>query len=106
MRILRSILFTALVLASISAPPLLSQVDWPAYGHDPAGQRYSPLTEINTRNVSKLKPAWQYGIDPRGIDLSATTRALTSTEAVPIMAGGILYTPTVNHNIVALEPET
>ena len=33
-------------------------------------------------------------------------RALTSTEAVPIMMGGILYTPTVQHIVVALEPET
>src|SRR5205085_6467961 len=82
------------------------QADWPSYGHDAAGQRYSQLTQINRKNVSRLKLAWQYGIDPRGIDLSAATRALTSTEAVPVMAGGILYTPTVHRSIVALEPET
>jgi len=29
-----------------------------------------------------------------------------STEAVPIMAGGLLCTPTLDHSIVALEPET
>ena len=64
---------------------LCGQTDWPAYGHDPGGQRYSPLTQINTTNVSKLKPAWQYGIDPSKIDLNSATRALTATEAVPIM---------------------
>ena len=95
-----------ILLAGIGAAGLYGQADWPSYGHDAAGQRYSQLAQINRKNVSTLKLAWQYGIDPRFIDLSAATRALTSTEAVPIMAGGILYTPTVHRSIVALEPET
>ena len=82
------------------------QADWPAYGGDAGGQRYSRLAEINTSNVAKLKLAWQYGINSANIDLSPANRILTSTEAVPIMAGGLLFTPTVHHTIVALEPET
>jgi glucose dehydrogenase len=50
--------------------------------------------------------AWQYGIETGGVNLDAATRYLTATEAVPIMAAGILYAPTLNHTIVALEPET
>jgi len=34
--------------------------DWPSYGHDPGGMRYSPLTEINRQNVSQLKVAWTF----------------------------------------------
>jgi glucose dehydrogenase len=98
--------FGSIVFAGILVPLLYGQVEWPAYGHDQGGQRYSPATQINTKNVSKLKLAWQYGIDPGGIDLSSANRLLTATEAVPIMVGGILYTPTVHHSIVALEPET
>jgi quinoprotein glucose dehydrogenase len=88
--------------------PLLyaQQGDWPAYGHDPSSQRYSPLTQLNAKNVSRLKLAWQYGIETGGIDNSPANRLLSGTEAVPIMAGGILFTPTVHHSIVALEPET
>src|SRR3984885_8127980 len=97
---------TATIFACLFATGLYGQTDWPAYGHDPGGQRYSPLAQINARNVSKLKLAWQYGIDPTSISLDAATRVLTSTEAVPIMAGGVLFTPTVHHSIVALEPET
>jgi quinoprotein glucose dehydrogenase len=85
---------------------LTAQTDWPAYAHDPAGQRYSPLTQINTSNVGKLKLAWQYGNDPARIDLNPATRALTATEAVPIMVDGVLFTPTVHHTIVALDPQT
>src|SRR5712691_10430537 len=99
------ILWTIL-LAGIAAPGLYCQTDWPSYGGDPTGQRYSALAQVNTKNVSKLKMAWQYGVDPTGIDLNSANRLLTATEAVPIMAGGILYTPTVQHTIVALEPET
>jgi quinoprotein glucose dehydrogenase len=85
---------------------LSAQSDWPAYAHDPAGQRYSPLTQINSGNVGKLKLAWQYGNDPARIDLNPATRALTATEAVPIMVDGVLFTPTVHHTIVALDPQT
>ncbi|HEY7388411.1 MAG TPA: PQQ-binding-like beta-propeller repeat protein, partial [Bryobacteraceae bacterium] len=100
MKIARCIFWGALVAAALYGQ------EWPVYGGDAGGQRYSPAAEINAKNVSKLKLAWQYGIDPRGIDLSAANRVLTSTEAVPIMVGGVLYAPTVRHTIVALEPET
>jgi glucose dehydrogenase len=95
------------LLAGVIVPLLYAQPgEWPAYGHDPSGQRYSPLTQINPKNVSRLKLAWQYGVDSGAIDNSAANRLLSGTEAVPIMAGGILFTPTVHHSIVALEPET
>ncbi len=97
---------TIALLATFAVTGLYGQSDWPTYSRDAAGQRYSPLAQINARNVSKLKLAWQYGIDPGSISLAAATRVLTSTEAVPIMAGGVLFTPTVHHSIVALEPET
>jgi glucose dehydrogenase len=99
-------LVRVLCTAAVAAIGLTAQTDWPAYGHDPAGQRYSTLTQINTRSVGNLKLAWQYGNDPASVDLSPTSRALTSTEAVPIMVDGVLFTPTVHHSIVALDPQT
>lgn len=33
------------------------QIDWPAYGHDPGRMRHSPLTQIHTKNVLRLKEA-------------------------------------------------
>src|SRR5580698_8749156 len=102
MRICRVVL-----LAGVALPLLHAQKDWPGYNGDPGGQRYSALTQINSKNVSKLKLAWQYGVDPTGIDVSSgEARAATATEAVPVMAGGLLYTPTRNRTIVALDPET
>lgn len=34
--------------------------DWPVYGGNKAGNRYSPLKQINTDNVTNLKVAWMY----------------------------------------------
>ena len=98
-------MFRLLVLVGVM-PVLYAQSDWPTYGHDSAGQRYSPLTQINTQNVSKLKLAWQYGIDPAAADVNPATTLLPPTEAVPIVVGGILYTPVAPSSILALEPDT
>jgi glucose dehydrogenase len=35
-----------------------SQTDWPVFGHDAGAMRYSPLDQINTKNVKQLKLAW------------------------------------------------
>jgi len=99
-------IFAAVLLAGIVAPVAYCQTDWPAYGYDQSGQRYSPLKQIDTGNVSKLRRAWQYGISSDAAGPNSATQGPPATEAVPIMVDGMLYTPTVNHTIVALEPES
>ena len=32
--------------------------EWPVYGHDAGGMRYSPLKQINRTNVQRLQRAW------------------------------------------------
>jgi glucose dehydrogenase len=72
--------------------PLFAQTDWPSYAHDPGGQRFSPLNQINTSNVAKLELAWRYGTGG-------------SRQATSIVAGGLLYYSAGN-TVSALEPET
>src|SRR4051812_24788618 len=38
--------------------------EWPTYGHDPDGHRFSPLTELTPANVSQLQVAWVYHMRP------------------------------------------
>src|SRR5258706_15389977 len=45
--------------------------DWPTYGHDPGGLRYSPLKEITPVNVGELQPAWVYHMKPAGVPPAA-----------------------------------
>lgn len=40
--------------------------EWPTFGHDSGGMRYSPLTQINTKNVADLAVAWVYHMKPDG----------------------------------------
>src|ERR1700733_2659537 len=37
-----------------------AQTDWPNYSHDAGGSRYTPLKQINEKNVAKLKLAWTF----------------------------------------------
>ncbi len=48
--------------AVLSAGSAVSE--WPTYGHDSGGMRFSPLTQINTANVAKLQRAWVYHMRP------------------------------------------
>ncbi|HMH65232.1 MAG TPA: hypothetical protein VK515_06580, partial [Rhizomicrobium sp.] len=50
-----------LPLAALQAAPSTGAPfakDWPAYGHDGGGGRFSPLTQITPDNVSQLQVAW------------------------------------------------
>ena len=39
-----------------------SDAEWPTYNRDLAGTRFSPLTQINARNVGRLVRAWTYKV--------------------------------------------
>ena len=40
--------------------------EWPTYGHDSGGMRFSPLTQINPSNVAGLTAAWTYHMKQDG----------------------------------------
>ena len=50
-----------IALTLVGLPALLcAQTDWPTFGHDPGGTRYSTLKQIDGSNVNKLVRAWTY----------------------------------------------
>ena len=64
------------------------------YGMGYNNQRYSPLKQINTKNVGKLQPLWAYSLNnPQG------------QESQPIVHDGVMYVTTHNTTI-ALNPLT
>jgi glucose dehydrogenase len=71
--------------------------DWPAYGRDSAGTKFSPLKQINTSNVSKLQRAWVYQTKEPGTN--------AGPETTPIVVGGVMYVSTAKQRVVALHPE-
>jgi quinoprotein glucose dehydrogenase len=102
-RVLKAILLACVAGASLVYAQSASQSDgWQTYAGDAQGRRYSPLAQINTTNVSKLKLAWQYGVAGPGMSVNAAGRS----QAIPILVRGVLYTSTSRRTIVALDPAT
>ncbi len=87
---MNSALFLALVV--LQAPG-----DWPAYGHDAGGSRYSLLAEITPTNVKDLRLAWVY----RTGDLM---RDRSRFEATPLVVDGTMYLSTPLGRVIALDP--
>lgn len=49
---------------SLAAQAHAQDADWPAYGGDSGGTRYSTLTQIDRQNVSQLQEAWRLDVYP------------------------------------------
>src|SRR5690242_21300229 len=62
--------------------------DWPAYGHDSGGTRYSSLTQINKENVGNLKVAWTFHTGDISDGKHGTRRS--GFETTPILVDGTL----------------
>jgi quinoprotein glucose dehydrogenase len=80
------------------------EVDWPNYGNDAGGMRFSPLTQINRNNVGHLKLAWIYHTGD--ISDGSQGKRKSEFEATPILVGGTLYLSTAFNRVVALDPVT
>src|SRR5690606_8903912 len=62
-----------------SAAPAVGSREWPLYG-GPQGTRYSPLTQIDRSNVSRLEVAWTFDSGEAG-----------GLQTQPIMIDGTVY---------------
>jgi quinoprotein glucose dehydrogenase len=112
--------------AGMAAPPqspgardLAAAKEWPTYGHDPGGMRFSPLTQLTPANVAKLEVAWVYHMRPAAPPAAPPTATppagrgrgrggsgFASSEATPLVIGGVMYTSTPYYRVVALDATT
>src|ERR1035438_1361196 len=65
--------------------------DYPVYGGNKAGNRYSSLDQINTGNVKDLKPAWIYNSNETTSGIDSMTNRSMGIQCQPIVVNGILY---------------
>ena len=88
----------------VKAQSTTNVADWPAYGRDAGGSRYSSLAQINRQNVKDLKVAWTYHTGD--MDVKGRAAGKACFEATPILIDGTLYLSTPFSRVVALDPET
>jgi quinoprotein glucose dehydrogenase len=92
------------VRKSAALPEKDSGEEWPYYGHDAGGMRYSPLTQINRDNVAQLKVAWTFHTGD--ISDGHGDRKRSGFESTPLLVDGTLYLTTPFNRVIALNPET
>lgn len=59
---------------------------WPSYNGSMSGSRFSPLTQIDTKNVGQLAPKWMFPIPG----------APGSLQTTPVVVDGVMYVTSVN----------
>src|SRR5580704_17422839 len=78
-----------------ASEPGQRDVDWPVYTGQVEGQHYSPLTQINQTNVTKLQVQWTYDTGEEGI-----------IETNPLIVKRVLYAYTPSEKVIALVAAT
>src|SRR5579862_946722 len=94
----------AAALLALVAPRAITQqgsssnANWPSYGSDRGNTRYSPLTQIDASNFSKLTPAWTFSTANFGPNVE------TNLESTPLVIDGVLYSTVGDRrDVVALD---
>src|SRR3954454_11170777 len=93
MRTISGCAVAALLCATASAAAV--DTNWAYYGAHPSQDRYSDLTQINKSNVSNLRLAWRFDMDPVG-----------DSQTNPLVIDGVLYGFTPGLQVVALDAAT
>src|SRR5437867_3065673 len=97
---------TALGLAAwlVTIAPDSSEVDWPFYGGDQGGTKYSTLTDVNVSTVPRLQVAWEWKSSERALETYGTRPG--NFQTTPLMIDNVLYFSTPYNRVVALNADT
>ena len=89
-----------LFLVACTSAPDRTNTNWEVYGGSKKTTRYSSLNQVDTANVSQLKPAWTYHTgDP-------DTAKHSQIQCNPIIVDGILYATSPQLKLFALDAAT
>jgi len=78
--------------------------EWRFWGGDAGGTKYSQLDQINKKNVTGLKVAWQY--DTGDVSDGTVYPTRSAFEATPLVVDGVMYVSTPFCRLIALDAET
>src|SRR5262249_46401321 len=63
------------------------ELDWPVYGGDQGGTKFSPLTDINRETVARLAPAWEWATHEKAMAEFGTRPG--AFEVTPLMIDNV-----------------
>ena len=86
------------------APASGSLQGWPTYGGDSGGMRYTGSTQITSKNLEKLQPAWTFHTNSLIPGRPGAKSA--SFEATPILFNNLLYISSPFDEVFAVDPQT
>jgi quinoprotein glucose dehydrogenase len=80
------------------------EVDWPFYGGDQEGTKYSTLSQIDAKTVSGLRVAWTWKTGEADLPQYGSKPGMF--EVTPLMIDNVLYLSTPYNKVVALKAGT
>jgi quinoprotein glucose dehydrogenase len=89
--------------AAAPSAEVATAVEWPSYGNDPGGMRYSSLADVNLTNVTRLRVAWTFHTGDMSDGQGGRPRS--GFQTTPIFVDGTLYLTTPTNQVIALDPE-
>lgn len=98
--------FLLIVSCRNSDTTLRAGENWPTYGGNKAGNRYSPLTQIDTSNVQNLAVAWMYNAAEVPDTTDSKPQRPKAIQCQPIVIDGVLYGTTPELKLFALDAGT
>ena len=100
-RLALGVAFAAVFAAVSIAQRAPGAADWPSSNYDQSANRYSPLTQITTKNVSTLQRAWSFHLKPAGY-----AGRLREDEAIPIVIDNTMFLGSPYGEVIALNATT
>ncbi|MFC5409750.1 pyrroloquinoline quinone-dependent dehydrogenase [Larkinella bovis] len=107
MKYLVSWITVLLCFCPVMAPAQTTQPqEWPAYGNDAGGMRFSPLKQINAENVKQLRVAWTFRTGELEHYKGTDAAEKAAFEATPLMVDGTLFFTTPTTRVFAIDAAT
>src|SRR5262249_38761589 len=70
---LKALAAVLVVFAAVGLAPADGALqEWPVYGGDPGGSKFSPLTDVDTSNVAGLAVAWEWATGEKALQQFGT----------------------------------
>jgi quinoprotein glucose dehydrogenase len=104
MRTTAALLLALVAALTLGAVPDSRMIEWPYYGGDQAGSKWSAAADINRETVGRLDAAWSWKPNEKALPEFRTQPG--SFENTPLMIDNVLYVSTPYNRVVALDAES